>query len=243
MTVAQILLAALAAAVTGAGTPPEGLVRPVLTPLPPRAAETAAQTPLPVQDDPDAGARVVRPAMLRDSPGGRMVARITPRTEFGSVRVMPVMKEQGDWLGVIATERPNGTLGWVHRSSVRLVEEPVRLHIDLSKRTLRVHESGRTVLRMKVGIGGVSTPTPTGWFAVTDGIKGWAPYGCCILALSGHQPKLLQGWTGGDRLAVHGASGATAASASTLGCLRGGAGDLRRLLRIARLGARVHIVA
>jgi hypothetical protein len=238
---AQSLLAALGAAVAGAGTSPDGLVQPVLTPLPPRAAQTAVRTPLP--DGADVGARVLRAATLRDAPEGRVVARIGPRTEFGSVRVMPVLRRRGKWLGVIATERPNGAVGWVHLDHVRLVEEPVRLHIDLSEQTLRVREDGRTVLRMRVGIGGPQTPTPTGWFAVTDGIKGWAPYGCCILALSGHQPNLLQGWTGGDRLAVHGASGATAASASTLGCLRGGERDLRRLLRVARLGARVHIVA
>ena len=239
---AQTLLAALTAAATGAGTPPDGLARPVLTPLPPRVTDTAARTPLP-SAEPDVGARVVRATMLRTRPGGRMVARIGPRTEFGSVRVLPVMRRRGDWLGVLATERPNGTLGWIPRSSVKLVDEPVRLEIDLSERTLRVNELGRTVLRMKVGIGGPSTPTPTGWFAVTDGLAGWAPYGCCILALSGHQTKLLQGWTGGDRLAVHGASGATAASASTLGCLRGGERSLRRLLKVARLGARVRISA
>jgi L,D-transpeptidase catalytic domain len=241
MTGAQSLLAALVAAVAGAGTTPEGVVRPVLTPLPPRLAETARRTPLP--EHRDVGARVVRRTALRDSPAGRIIARIGRRTEFGSARVMPVIRRRGRWLGVIATERPNGTLGWIDEADATLVSEPVRLHIDLSARTLRVREGDRTVLRMTVGIGGPQTPTPTGWFAVTDGIKGWGPYGCCILALSGHQPKLLQGWAGGDRLAVHGASGATAASASTLGCLRGGERDLRRLLKVARLGARVRIVA
>ena len=97
---------------------------------------------------------------------------------------------------------------------------------------------------MSVGIGSTDTPTPTGEFAVTDGIRGWGPYGCCILALSGHQPQLAQGWTGGDRLAVHGTdAGRTIGGASSLGCLRAGERDLRMLLKTARLGARVRIQA
>ena len=45
-------------------------------------------------------------------------------------------------------------------------------------------------------------------------------YGCCILALSGHQDNLPAGWPGGDRLAIHGGSGI--GSADSAGCLRGG---------------------
>jgi lipoprotein-anchoring transpeptidase ErfK/SrfK len=237
---AQTLVAAFAAA-TGAGTAPQGLVPPVLTPLPPRL-QRPVRTPLPA--DVDLGARLVRSAMLRDGPGGTPVARVGIKTEFGSQRVLPVVRREGEWLGVIATERPNGTLGWLPADAVRLVEEPVRLRVDLSERSLRVVRAGRTVAHMTVGIGSSSTPTPTGEFAVTDGIRGWGPYGCCILALSGHQPKLAQGWTGGDRLAVHGTpAGRTVGSAASLGCLRADDRDLRVLLRAARLGARVRIAA
>src|SRR5439155_4656727 len=169
------------------------------------------------------------------------VGRVGPRTEFGSPRVLPVVRRQGPWLAVIATELANGALGWVPGSRVRLVREPVRIDVDLSERELRVVDGRRAVLRMTVGIGSAATPTPTGEFAVTDGLRGWGPYGCCILALSGHQPKLGQGWTGGDRLAVHGTSQlSTIGAAATLGCLRADASDLRRLQRMVPLGARVR---
>jgi len=239
MSWSQTLVAAIIAVTGAPDAPPQGLVPPVLTPLPP---QRPVRTPLPPRID--VGARVLRPVMLRDRPGGAMVARLETRTEFGSPRVLPVVRRRGDWLGVIATERANGTLGWLPADGVRLVEEPVRLHVDLSARTLRVVRSGRTVARMSVGIGSADTPTPTGEFAVTDGIRGWGPYGCCILALSGHQPQLAQGWTGGDRLAVHGTpTGDTIGGAASLGCLRAGERDLRMLLRTARLGARVRIQA
>ena len=47
-----------------------------------------------------------------------------------------------------------------------------------------------------------------GRFAVTDKLRtedrADSPYGCCALALTGHQTKLVPGWPGGDRLAIHG---------------------------------------
>jgi hypothetical protein len=242
MIAAQSLLAVLFAAIPGSGAAPAGVVRPILTPLPPRIPRPPVRTPLPPLDD--LGARVVAPVGLRDAPDGEVVSRVGPRTEFGSPRVLPVVRRQGAWLGVIASERPNGALGWIPAARVRFVRVPVRLSVSLSQRRLRVVEHGRTVARMTIGIGATGTPTPTGWFAVTDGLRGWGPYGCCILALSGHQPRLHQGWTGGDRLAVHGTSTTTTVgTASSLGCLRADAADLRRLLRVAMLGTRVHIEA
>ena len=242
MSWAHSLVAALAAAVMGGTTPPQEVVRPVLTPLPPSVhVPTAAPTPLP---DGDLAARVVTATALRDGPDGAVVGRLAPRTEFGSPQIVPVVRREGSWLGVIATERPNGALGWVRAAAVRMVREPARIDVDLSARRLRVVDGARTVFRMTVDIGGAATPTPTGSFAVTDSLRGWGPYGCCILALSGHQTKLAQGWTGGDRLAVHGASTAAGkGAAASLGCLRGDDADMRRLLRVARLGARVRIRA
>jgi L,D-transpeptidase-like protein len=240
MSPAAPLLAALVAAVAGPSPDPQGLVRPVLTPLPARVVHRPVITPLPPADD--LGVRLLVRATLRDRPGGRIVARLGPRTPFGSPTVVPVIHRSGRWLGVIAPELSNGRVGWMAADGVRFVRVPVRLRVSLSERLLRVIVHGRTIARMTVGIGSATTPTPTGWFAVTDGLRGWGPYGCCILALSGHQPRLAQGWTGGDRLAVHGTPVAdTVGTASSLGCLRADTADLRRLMRIATLGTRVHI--
>lgn len=218
------------------------LPQPVLTPLPALVAHQPVRTPLPPPDD--IGARVLRRVALRSTPGGAVVARVGPKTEFGSQRVLPIVHRRAGWLGVIAAEMPNGKVGWIPDRGVRYVRVPVRLNVSLSQRRLRVMSGGRVVASMPVGIGSSDTPTPTGWFAVTDGLKGWGPYGCCILALSGHQPKLRQGWTGGDRLAVHGTpTGTIAGGSGSLGCLRADAGDLRRLMRIASLGTRVFIEA
>ena len=92
-----------------------------------------------------------------------------------------------------------------------------------------------------VGIGAPGTTTPIGRFAVTDKLNGanYSPvYGCCILALSAHQTHLPSGWTGGDRIAIH---GGPTAGAVTTGCLHASTAALRYLMRSVPLGAQVVI--
>jgi hypothetical protein len=95
--------------------------------------------------------------------------------------------------------------------------------------------------RVAVAIGAPSTPTPTGVFAVTDELTGLDPavYGCCILALSGHQTHLPPGWPGGDRLAIHGGGGIGSAVSS--GCLHAAEPDLRWLIARVPPGTQVII--
>ena len=91
----------------------------------------------------------------------------------------------------------------------------------------------------------LSTPTPTGRFAVTDKLSGpryGGYFGCCILALSGTQPHLPPGWRGGNRLAIHGTDrSGTIGRRSSAGCLRAGERPLRALMRDVPLGTPVEI--
>ena len=92
------------------------------------------------------------------------------------------------------------------RSEVYLSRTEISLHLDLSRRLLLMKRGDTVIRRMVVGVGRPSSPTPRGRFAVTDKLSGYrysAAYGCCIVALSAHQPNLPSGWTGGDRIAIH----------------------------------------
>jgi L,D-transpeptidase-like protein len=184
---------------------------------------------------------------LSDRPGGPPALRIGSTTEFGSPRVLGVAARRGDWLGVVATERPNNRLAWVRRNSpgLNLRRTGWSLHADLSERTLTLRKDGRRVHRLAVAIGRPGSETPTGRFAVTDKLSGsqFGPYyGCCILALSGHQPNTPPGWTGGDRLAIHGTDvPSTIGTAASAGCLRASDADLRLLMAKVPLGATVFI--
>jgi lipoprotein-anchoring transpeptidase ErfK/SrfK len=125
------------------------------------------------------------------------------------------------------------------------VANPWAIAVDLSERTVEVSRRGRVVRRFLVGVGRPRTPTPTGRFGVTDKLEiaGGSPaYGCCALALTGHQTHIEPGWRGGDRLAIHGTRlTATIGDAASFGCLRARDRDVRWLVRRVFLGTIVSI--
>ncbi len=192
-----------------------------------------------------ATARVLRATALRAAPGGRRVGRLKPRTEFGSPKVVSVLRERGDWLRVVVPERPNGRPGWILASATRAGAVDVSLRVDRSARRLTVWRRGKVVRRVEVAVGRPGSETPAGRFAVTDKLRTRrpdSPYGCCAIALSGHQPKLLPGWPGGDRLAIHATPQTDSiGTAASLGCLRARTRDLQALLQIVPLGAPVFV--
>ena len=180
-------------------------------------------------------------------PGAAPAGKLAATTEFGSRQVLSVAARRGAWLGVVTSALPNGRLAWIKRSDVRLRSTRWTLRADLSEHSLTLLRGGRVVRRISVAIGRPGSETPTGRFAVTDKIAGtsYGPYyGCCILALSGHQPNTPPGWTGGDRLAIHGTdSAATIGTAASAGCLRAGDADLRALMFRVPVGTPVFIAA
>lgn len=190
-------------------------------------------------------ARLRRPAILRSSPGGKARLRASRRTEFGSPRVLAVVRRRGAWLGVQAAELGNGEIGWIRRSQVKLGRTSFSLHADLTGRELSVFRGGRLVRRVQVTVGAAETPTPTGRFAVTDRLRvndPRSPYGCCVIALTGHQPKVPEDWPGGDRLAIHATRGGERPGRrSSLGCMRAVPGDARWLMRTIPLGSPVFV--
>jgi lipoprotein-anchoring transpeptidase ErfK/SrfK len=217
------------------------------TPTTLAAALPAAPTPVP---KPNPGPRwrsavVRRSVPLRVRPNGHVVTRVGTSTEFGSARVMSIAAQRGPWLGVVTTEMPNGKLAWVHRKAgLRLRRGAYSLHADLSDRRLELRRDRRVLSQISVAIGRPGSETPTGRFAVTDKLRGgsYGPYyGCCILALSGHQPNTPAGWRGGNRLAAHGAPGGGVGGAASAGCLRASDSDLRVLMRRVPVGAPVFV--
>ena len=141
----------------------------------------------------------------------------------------------------------NEQLGWVRAAPLRLLRRPVELEVDLSRRELlRPGRSTAIERRISVAIGAPDTPTPTGEYYVTDKLPGadfGSYYGCCILALSGRQPNLPQGWSGGDRLAIHGSPTPTWGQAVSNGCFHASEPDLRYLMKTVPLGTSVEIHA
>jgi hypothetical protein len=185
------------------------------------------------------------PTTLYDEPGGDVRIRVSAKTEWGSDRVFGVTRRRGDWIAVQAPELENDEVAWMPARSAALDCVRWSLHADLSKRQLFVRRDGRTVRKFAMAIGRRRNPTPEGRFSVTDKLrvtdKG-SPYGCCVLAVTGHQRNLPASWPGGDRLAVHATRELSSIGApQTLGCLRVTEDQARWLIRTIPLGAPLFV--
>ncbi len=191
-------------------------------------------------------ARVEGRPLLYDRPGGKPRIRIAGETEWNTPRVLSVVKHRRKWLAVLVPELKNGEMAWIHMDKVaRLGSVTWSLHADLSRRQLVVRRNGKRVRRLRIGVGRPGHSTPTGRFAVTDRLRVTdpaSPYGCCVLALTGHQTRLPPGWPGGDRLAVHATADLSGLGREvSLGCMRSHPADARWLIKKVPLGTPVFI--
>jgi hypothetical protein len=215
----------------------------------PRDAEPASVLDRPARGPAFAIARVREGAEveLESAPGGAAVAKLGDQTEFGSPASFSVVETKPGWLGVTAPELPDGEVGWIARDPRRVQVYWTRysLHANLAGRSLELRYGDRTVGRWAVTVGGPGTETPPGRYGVTDGVAfDESPYyGCCALALSGHQDhELPAGWIGGNRLAIHGTPG-TVGTAESLGCIRATDETMRFLFARVPLGTPVFVAA
>jgi hypothetical protein len=240
------LIAALAvAASSGTGNSAVEALRATL-PLP----QTSLTMPPPAVKGPSFPIATIRSGhriALHASPGGRVVTSVGDRTEFGSMRVFWIERVQRGWFGVPAPELPDGELAWIrdNRFAIDVSQTSFWIDADVSRQTLELHYGDRLLDRFPITVGSPSSPTPLGDYSVTDGVvgKGLGPwYGCCALALSGHQPNLPPGWIGGNRMAIHGTPGSIG-GANSHGCLRASDPNMISLFARVPLGAPVFIHA
>jgi lipoprotein-anchoring transpeptidase ErfK/SrfK len=245
MRLALVLAGLLAVAGCGGSAPV------ATTQSPPPAGFVAQEPSAPQPASAPAGrfatARVLRRTTLRTVPGGRVIARVGRATEFGSPRVFAVTGRRDGWLRVIASEQRNEQRGWIRARAVRLGTTDISIHVDRSARRLVLKHGSKVLRRMPIAVGRPGNETPLGRFAVTDLLRTGradSPYGCCALALSGHQTKLVPGWPGGDRLAIHGTPNPeTVGTQASLGCMRAYTRDIRALMRRVPLGTPVFVRA
>ena len=218
--------------------PPSTTQAPVPAPREPtveRVRELAARVP--------PGNRVT----LRARPGGRILARVGGRTEFGSAdRSSRSPSGRGTGSRCAAPSSGTTSSAGCERPTTALATACRARGRPLAARAARPATSTAIERRISVAIGAPDTPTPTGEYYVTDKLPGadfGSYYGCCILALSGRQPNLPQGWSGGDRLAIHGSPTPTWGQAVSNGCFHASEADLRYLMKTVPLGTSVEIHA
>lgn len=183
---------------------------------------------------------------VHERPRGRLIERAGPKTEFGSRLAFGVVDRRGRWLEVTTPIAEDNRRLWIKADPDRIEfrTTPISIHVSLPEREVEIREAGKVLHRFAATIGAVGSSTPAGRFAVTDVIvDGLNPvYGCCAFALSARQPDLPESWVGGDRIAIHGTTGAVG-TASSNGCIRLSDEDAERLVGLVPLGAPVFIRA
>jgi lipoprotein-anchoring transpeptidase ErfK/SrfK len=134
--------------------------------------------------------------------------------------------------------------GWIPLRGLARRTTAVEVHADLSERRITVTKFGRVLFSMPGAIGSAGSPTPPGEYFVTDRIAFSGGYlGTFAFGISGIQPRLPAGWSGGDQLAIHGTNApSTIGTPASAGCLRVSERSLDRLKPLLQLGTPVIIV-
>jgi lipoprotein-anchoring transpeptidase ErfK/SrfK len=184
--------------------------------------------------------------VVRSAPAGRVIGRLPGRTPLGTATWLWALatSPDGRWARVVLPWRPNGRTGWVTLRGVRSVRTRTWVQADLSRRRVTLMHGSHAVGSFVAAVGAAASPTPIGRFSVTDPIATGdpgGPFGWYAFGLSGHQPHLPPGWSGGDQLAIHGTNDPSSlGTAASAGCLRVSATALGILKRALRPGT--HIV-
>ncbi len=157
-------------------------------------------------------APVIRSALARRAPSfaSSVVARIATRTPEGTsnliVPIDEVIRQGVTWVRASLAVLPNGTDGWLLRSSLggwSFVD--TRVVVNRGSLTLTLLRAGRAIFRAPVGIGAASTPTPAGRFYVRDRLTSFASpaYGPIAFGTSARAPYLTD-WPDGGYIGIHG---------------------------------------
>jgi len=134
--------------------------------------------------------------------------------------------------------------GWIALRDLARRATAVEVRVDLSEHRITVTKSDRILFGMPAATGAPVSPTPPGEYFVTDRIAFSGGYlGTFAFGISGIQPKLPPGWSGGNQLAIHGTNDPSSIGRSaSAGCLRVSERSLDRLKPLLQLGTPVIVV-
>lgn len=187
---------------------------------------------LALRAEPRADARVVGTmpsgSKYYDVPVTAWVEKLSPDGRWGRVEIPYAWPRRHGWLGLRGLAR--------HTTNVEV-------HVDLSEHRITVSRFGRVLFAMPAATGSPASPTPPGEYFVTDRIPFSGGYlGTFAFGISGIQPRLPAGWSGGNQLAIHGTNDPSSIGTSaSAGCVRVSERGLDRLMPLLRLGTPVIV--
>ena len=144
-----------------------------------------------------------------------------------------------NWLKIRVPMRPNGKVGWVREYAMgplNIVYTKLIVNRNAMRATLYRH--GNRILRVRVGVGKPSTPTPKGHFWIREKFRvheRGGPYGPAAFGTSDY--SVLSDWPGGGIIGIHGTDEPELIPGNpSHGCIRMKNGAIRRLWKKMPVG-------
>jgi L,D-transpeptidase catalytic domain len=200
--------------------------------------------------EPHALVHVPRPLAAHAHPAGRsrVIGTVAAASKYYHVPLVV-------WLEDLSRNRRWGLVeipyawprreGWIRLAGLRRATTAVEVRVDLSRHWVTVYKRDHRLFGFKAATGAAVSPTPPGDYVVTDRVpfNRGGSLGSFAFGISGIQPHLPAGWSGGNQLAIHGTNNpASIGRSASAGCVRVSEAALARLRPLLRLGTPVLIV-
>jgi lipoprotein-anchoring transpeptidase ErfK/SrfK len=189
------------------------------------------------------------PAFARPSAGAARVGVVPSGSKYYGIPIVAWVEQvsaDGRWGLVELPYAWPRREGWIRLQGLARDTTRVRVVVDLSQHMVSVRKFGRVLFRAPGATGAPYSPTPVGEYFVTDRVpfSAGSALGSFAFGISGIQPHLPAGWSGGNQLAIHGTNNPLSIGRSvSAGCVRVSESTLDRLLPLLRYGTPVIVRA
>ncbi|HJQ71939.1 MAG TPA: L,D-transpeptidase [Actinomycetota bacterium] len=189
------------------------------------------------------------PAFAWPRLGAAQVGVVPSGSKYFGIRIVAWVEEvspDGRWGRVELPYTWPRREGWIRLRGLERDATRVRVEVDLSLHQVTVRKFGKVLFRASGATGAPSSPTPVGEYFVTDRVPfaAGSALGSFAFGISGIQPRLPAGWSGGNQLAIHGTNNPSSIGQSvSAGCVRVSETTLDRLLPLLEYGTPVIIHA
>jgi L,D-transpeptidase catalytic domain len=193
--------------------------------------------------------RLATGAHAAPSSASPVVARLSATTPEGTADVVTVLRAQTGadglvWVEVRLPVLPNGSVGWVSRSSLGGYETvSTRLVVDRERLRATLFRAGVRIFSAPVGVGAPGSPTPAGDFTIRSKLTRYASpfYGPVAFGTSARSAVLTE-WPDGGYIGIHGTDAPQLLPGRVShGCIRLRNRDIVRLAALMPVGTPVTI--
>ena len=188
------------------------------------------------------------PAHARPTRTSPVIGSVTSRSKYYGVSLVAwveAVSRDGRWGRVELPYTWPRRDGWIRLAGLHEVTTRFSVRVDISAHRVTVSRDDQRLFTFPGATGAAASPTPPGDYFVTDRVpfSAGSSLGSFAFGISGIQPHLPAGWSGGNQLAIHGTNAPwTIGTSASAGCIRVSEAALARLRPLLRLGTPVVIV-